>query len=488
MTSLLGGKYVLERRLGGGGMAEVYLGRTVGTAGFSRQVAIKRILPGYSDQPSFAEMFIEEARLSSRLRHPNVVSVLDFDQDSERRLFLVMELVDGADLNDLLATGRLPIPLVMFIIGEMLRGLGYAHELPAEREGEGPLGLVHRDVSPHNVLLSWEGEVRVSDFGIAKARAATRATASGLVKGKVAYMSPEQANGLALDGTSDLFAVGIVLWEMLCGQLLFGGDDTLQSTFARVMFAPIPSPRPWRPTLPADLERVTLRLLERDRAKRYPSAAAALAELVACAEYPRDGREALATLLAERFPARAPRRSGNLAPAKPQDKTRSRPTALDLPARRLPGPVAPDVLPAARRPPVRWLWRWALITLVIAVGTAAAVVGVVRLVRGVGGSTARSARAAPATSPAPAASPSPARSQPTPTSPPPMSVPAPEVAVDAAAAALPPSPESQTSEKDLAPQVPPSSLVPTRTLPRGQRDRGPGIQEIRLGDTPSRHR
>ena len=149
-------------------MAEVFLGSMVGAEGFSRKVAIKRVLPGFSDNPSFGQMFVAEAQISAQLQHPNIVSVLDFDRDSENRLFLVMELVEGRDLDALVASGLLPIPLVIFVITEVLRGLGHAHDLPVSTSTL--RGIVHRDVSPHNVLLSWEGAVKVSDFGIAKAR------------------------------------------------------------------------------------------------------------------------------------------------------------------------------------------------------------------------------------------------------------------------------------------------------------------------------
>jgi serine/threonine protein kinase len=181
------GPYVIERRLGGGGMAEVFLASVVGEAGFSRPVAIKRVLPGFGDRPEFAALFISEAKLSARLRHPNIVSVLDFQRDPEHGLFLVMELVEGKDLDQLLNTGLLPLSLAITIAAEMLRGLGYAHHPP--RREDGILGLVHRDVSPQNVLLSWEGEVKVSDFGIAKSREAAQAAAS-VMTGKLAPALP----------------------------------------------------------------------------------------------------------------------------------------------------------------------------------------------------------------------------------------------------------------------------------------------------------
>lgn len=212
------GKYRLDTRLGGGGMAEVFLGSMLGAEGFSRRVAIKRVLPGYSDNPSFARMFVAEAQISSRLQHPNIVSVLDFDRDADGRLFLVMEHVDGRDLDALCASGPLPLPVIIFVISEVLRGLGHAHDLPSGTELR---GIVHRDVSPHNVLLSWAGAVKVSDFGIAKARQASEVSASVFIKGKPAYMSPEQANGQPLDGRSDLFAVGLTLRYALVGGLLY---------------------------------------------------------------------------------------------------------------------------------------------------------------------------------------------------------------------------------------------------------------------------
>jgi serine/threonine protein kinase len=297
MTTILG-KYRVGQRIGGGGMAEVFAGSTIGAEGFSRPVAIKRVLAGFSDNPTFGNMFVAEARISSQLVHPNIVSVLDFDRDADKRLFLVMELVEGCDLDALIATGLLPVPVVIFVISEVLRGLGYAHDLPG---GSGVRGVIHRDVSPHNVLVSWEGAVKLSDFGIAKARTASNATGSEFIKGKPAYMSPEQANAQPLDGRSDLFAVGIMLWEMLVGRRLFVGEDT-RSTLAAVLFGQIPRPRSLRSELPKDLERVVMKLLERDLPARYPTAEAALDELLECADAPKAGREALIGLLAERFP------------------------------------------------------------------------------------------------------------------------------------------------------------------------------------------
>lgn len=290
-------RYRFGDKLGAGGMAEVFRATQLGAEGFSRVVAVKRVLPGFSSVPQFASMFVQEAKLASLLTHPNVVSVLDFDRDEEGRLFLAMEYVEGRDLAALAATGRLPFSVIIFIVSETLRGLGYAHNLPT---ADGPLGLIHRDVSPQNVLLSWEGAVKVSDFGIAKARDASQATASTMIKGKPQYMSPEQAKGEPLDGRSDLFAVGIMLWELATGHRLFEGST--QESLARIVFGNIPPPSSVSPDIPRDLEAVTMTLLANTREARYANAELAIEDLARCVDAPRNGRTELARVLAERFP------------------------------------------------------------------------------------------------------------------------------------------------------------------------------------------
>ena len=300
------GKYSIVRRLGGGGMAEVFAARLMGAEGFARGVAIKRVLPGYAQDSAFAAMFIREAQLSAKFNHPNVVSVLDFDRDPDHGLFLAMEMVEGRDLSDLLQTGLLPFPVVVFLVSEILRGLGYAHNLPPDASGV--QGVIHRDVSPHNVLVSWEGAVKVSDFGIAKARgAATSASASMMIKGKPAYMSPEQANGKPLDGHSDLFSVGVMLWEMLVGRPLFAGG-TMHEMFAALFFSPIPSPRQERPEVPEDLAAITLRLLARQREQRYATAEDTIEALTHCSAASLSGQNELIQVLQERFAGQAPPR------------------------------------------------------------------------------------------------------------------------------------------------------------------------------------
>ncbi|HEU0029911.1 MAG TPA: serine/threonine-protein kinase [Kofleriaceae bacterium] len=319
-------RYQLGDRLGAGGMAEVFRGTMVGAEGFARPVAVKRVLPGFSTVPQFASMFVQEAQIASRLSHPNVVAVLDFDRDPDGRLFLVMEYVEGRDLASLVETGFLPYSIVIFVVSEALRGLGYAHDLPA---GD-VRGVVHRDVSPHNVLLSWEGAVKVSDFGIAKAREASAATASTMIKGKPGYMSPEQANGEELDGRSDLFAVGVMLWEILTGRRLF--DGTTQETIAQVLFKPIPRPSSLRSGVPPDLEAVTMRLLEREKPRRYSNADSAIDDLARCADAPRNGRSDLARLLAERFPQAVASRASRPQPPS-SSPSATAPTERARPAR-----------------------------------------------------------------------------------------------------------------------------------------------------------
>ncbi len=340
------GRYQLGDRLGTGGMAEVFRGTVIGAEGFARSVAVKKVLPGFSTVPQFASMFVQEAQIASRLSHPNVVSVLDFDRDPDGRLFLVMEFVDGRDLASLAESGLLPFSTLLFIASEALRGLGYAHDLPTN---DNIRGLVHRDVSPHNVLLSWEGAVKVSDFGIAKAREASNATASTMLKGKPSYMSPEQANGEQLDGRSDLFAVGIMLWELLTGRRLF--DGTTQEVIAQVLFRQIPRPSSLRAGVPPDLDAITMRLLERDRSARYANAEEVIDDLARCADAPRNGRSELTRLLAERFPQAVAGRTSrpqihSPVGASEPPRTDSAPTARE---RRLPAAATP-VMPAGATP------------------------------------------------------------------------------------------------------------------------------------------
>ena len=306
------GKYLLGPCIRSGGMGVVFSGWTVGIDGFSQRVAIKRIHPEHSRDQQFLDLFRNEARLSSHLRHGNLVRVFGFDED-EAGPFMVMEYVDGVALDALLVTGPLPLPVILFAIAEVLRGLAYMHALPPGDDGR-PLGIVHRDVSPHNVLLSWDGGIQIADFGIAKQRNATR-TDGSKSRGKDQYMSPEQAAGLPLDGRSDVFVAGILLWEM------FFGTPPLCAPHEITAHVP-------RGSMPRGVEAILMRLLERRPEDRY-SATAALGAIIACPDYPRSGRDALAAILRERFPCRVPSPSRPAPTEETQEPTR--PLLLDAP-------------------------------------------------------------------------------------------------------------------------------------------------------------
>ncbi|MBI5543823.1 MAG: serine/threonine protein kinase, partial [Deltaproteobacteria bacterium] len=215
-------RYELLDRIAIGGMAELFRARIVGEQGFYKIVAIKRVLPKYSADKIFAQMLVDEARIVSHLSHPNVVEVYELGRDTEGRLFMALELVQGPSLASLQAKllsagSRLPEACALDVIIHLLEALDYAHRMtdPAGR----PLNLVHRDVSPDNLLLTREGGVKLTDFGVAKARGRITKTQVGTIRGKLAYMSPEQACGRDVDGRADIFAAGLMLWEALAGRM-----------------------------------------------------------------------------------------------------------------------------------------------------------------------------------------------------------------------------------------------------------------------------
>jgi tRNA A-37 threonylcarbamoyl transferase component Bud32 len=262
------GKYQLLEKIATGGMAEVYRARAFGMAGFEKILVIKRVLDHMAKDQEFIEMFIDEARIAVQLQHVNIVQVFDLGE-VDGHYFMAMEYVHGIDLSRLLSRSRglgpFPIPLALFITGEILKALQFAHQ---QVDDQGRLmQIVHCDVSPQNMLLSYAGEVKILDFGIA--RAAFQAdTKHQIVRGKYAYMSPEQVEGSILDGRSDMFSLGIVLYEMLTGRRLFkmkSRDETL----ARVRRAEVPSPRGYRPEISEELEGFLLRVLSRDREDRF---------------------------------------------------------------------------------------------------------------------------------------------------------------------------------------------------------------------------
>ncbi len=301
LAELLGNRkrYEITRKIGVGGQAEVLLGTIRGAAEFHRSVAIKRVRSELVDARRAAAL-MEEAHLAAGLSHPNVVAVLDVDRDPAGQPFLVMEYVDGVDLGKLIETGPLSHSIVSFIVRELLSGLGYIHESRDLGRGHVRRGLVHRDVSPHNALLSWEGEVKLADFGVAQMLESTMTAPANATVGKSGYMSPEQVNGQELDGRSDLYAAGIVFWELLAHRRF--PVEPVGDITANAVFRAIQRPSDYRQGVPADLEAVAMRLLAHDREERYRTAGLAAHDLMRCQDIPRDGRGDLACLLDERFP------------------------------------------------------------------------------------------------------------------------------------------------------------------------------------------
>jgi serine/threonine-protein kinase len=264
---------VLLKRIATGGMAELFLARQVGAGGFEKLVVVKRILEHLSTDEEFVRMFLNEARLASSLSHPNIVQVHDLGQEG-RAYYMAMDFVAGHDLYSVTrkaARQNAPIPpeIAARILADACAGLHAAHT-QANLQGQ-PLNIVHRDVSPANILVSYEGQVRVTDFGIAKADAQSVRTKAGVVKGKFSYMSPEQIKSDPLDGRSDVFALGITLHETLTAQRLFRRDSEL-AAMHDILETTAPAPSSLRPGLPKELDAICARALQKDRAQRYQTA------------------------------------------------------------------------------------------------------------------------------------------------------------------------------------------------------------------------
>ncbi|MEO8846755.1 MAG: protein kinase [Kofleriaceae bacterium] len=273
-------RYELLDRIGVGGMAEIFRGKAVAAGGFQKPVAIKRILPHLSQDRRFVELLIAEAKVLSLLKHRNIVQIFDVGLGDDGQYFLVMEFVDGKDIGSVQRAleaqrRKMPFDLVLHIGAEICEAL--EHAVMSRGPDGKPMSLVHRDVSPSNVLLSRAGEVKLTDFGIAK-RAEQDATHGGAVRGKFAYISPEQARNEHLDPRSDVFSVGILLWELLCGRRLFSQLGDLEALRA------VREPRIQRPsevdrTLPAAIDQIVMTALARDKHRRFPSAGALGAKL-----------------------------------------------------------------------------------------------------------------------------------------------------------------------------------------------------------------
>ncbi len=269
------GKYLLLEKLAVGGMAEVYLAKSAGANGLAKLVALKRILPQFTNNPDFISMFKEEAKVAINLNHSNIVSIYDFGiEDSQ--FYLVMEFVDGRNLRQIINEMKklnksFSIDQAVYIIKEAAAGLNHAHRCVDSHSGK-PLNITHRDMSPQNIMISFEGETKVIDFGIAKAETEAEATKAGTLKGKFSYMSPEQAEGYPIDPRTDVFALGIILWELLANDRLFTGSNE-GAILRKIRDGQVPAIRKINPTVPPELERIVMKALAKDKNVRYQTAA-----------------------------------------------------------------------------------------------------------------------------------------------------------------------------------------------------------------------
>lgn len=270
------GKYILLEKLAAGGMAEVYLAKSAGASGVNKFVAIKRILPQFSGNEEFIQMFQDEAKVSVNLNHSNVVSIYDFGVE-HGQFYIVLEFVEGRNLrqiiNELKKNNKsLKIEEAVYIIKEAAAGLDHAHRCTDQKTGR-PLNITHRDMSPQNIMVSFEGEPKVIDFGIAKQSDAEKEeTRAGTLKGKFAYMSPEQAESEEVDPRTDVFALGIILWELLANDRLFTGSNE-NAILRKVRECQIPSIRKINPLVPVELERIVMKALSKEKNNRYQTAA-----------------------------------------------------------------------------------------------------------------------------------------------------------------------------------------------------------------------
>jgi serine/threonine protein kinase len=298
------GKFALLEQIGEGGMARIFLARARGLGGFEKWVVVKQILPRLAEDADFISRFFQEARLTATLDHPNIATVYEVDRDGND-YFYSMEYVRGRDLQKLMRRAKqrermLRLDEIVTIVTGLCAGLHHAHTRLGP-DGR-PLGIVHRDVSPSNVLLSYEGAVKLADFGVAKARTGMVSTVAGTLRGKIAYMSPEQCRGEALDRRSDVYSVGALLWELLTGRRLHEGESEI-GLVRQIADGEAPSPATLRPDSTAALDRIVLKALTREPARRYSSAHALQIDLE---EYAREHKLAvsartLASLMHELF-------------------------------------------------------------------------------------------------------------------------------------------------------------------------------------------
>lgn len=272
------GPYLLQQKIARGGMAELFLADYVRRDGFRRKVAIKRILPHLAGNKDFIKMFTREARLAALLQHPNIVQIFDYGK-IENAYFIAMEYIDGKNLGEILSAMNqgLTVEQTVFIILQICKGLDYSH---AKRDEKGnAFNIVHRDISPQNMLISYQGEVKISDFGISKARSEPSLTQAGVVKGKLAYLSPEQALGESIDQQADIYALGLVFYETLTGKRVYKFSNDVEA----IRTIPIKEIDPLTksmPDLPEEVNRIVMKCLEKQKDNRYQSASAVNTDLL----------------------------------------------------------------------------------------------------------------------------------------------------------------------------------------------------------------
>ena len=475
---LLVGRYAIYDRIAVGGMATVHLGRLVGEGGFARTVAIKRLHAHLALDPDFVSMFLDEARLAARIRHPNVVHTLDVVV-ADTEVFLVMEYVEGESLACLIrilsARGEAMAPShASGLISPVLHGLHAAHEAKTD-QGE-PLAMVHRDVSPQNILVGIDGVPRVLDFGVAKALGQSHSTRDGEIKGKLAYMSPEQVEGRAINRRTDVFAASVVLWEALTGKRLFKGKNDAH-VLRMLLTGDVQPPSSIAPAVPRSLDAVVMRGLARDAAARFATAEE-MADALEDAAPPLATRKLATWLqaqLGDRLAARATllkeiESSSGVGPARNLPVAATADVALDL----IPEPIHDEEAPtriasqvssisvvAAPRPSASPP-RSRLSPMALVAGAAAVCLGIARLAAAARGP--RDAPAATATS-SPTA-PSPSMAPPSVSSLPPTVVVAPgptipvPTAAEAPATAMAPAPRLTASARPAATPPRPTSKTP----------------------------
>ena len=276
------GKYQLLQKIASGGMAELYLAKVTRDHGFEKRVAIKKILPHLSDEGNLVRAFIDEAKLAALLQHENIIQIYDFGS-IEGEYFIAMEYLFGKDLRTLMSrlksnNSSLDLESTLYIISRICAGLDYSHKL-TDLQGN-PLNIIHRDINPQNIFLTYEGQVKIIDFGIAKAASHNSTTHEGLIKGKVAYMSPEQALGQTIDHRSDIFSTGIILYELLAGRRMFEGET--MHVYSQVREARYKPLKKLQPDLPDKLHTVVDRALAREPDNRYQTCGEMLADLEEC--------------------------------------------------------------------------------------------------------------------------------------------------------------------------------------------------------------